>query len=236
MHEHRGLAQRALSSRGRHLARYALSLLLAWAVWGCAAGEPVDPTPPGLAKVASLAVSSPRDTVYVGDTLTLALEARDSAGNLLAGRSVNWRTSDSGLAVVSAVGVVRGVAGGHITISASAGEKTASVALIVRRLVFAVNVVPDAICLRKGFTTSLGLTAFDSLGQPLPVGFRPITWQTTDGLIVSVTPAPADSVTVLGTSAGTASVIGSILGMADTTGLIVDAAPLGEPLVCNGGG
>jgi hypothetical protein len=218
------------------LARYALLLLLAWAVWGCAAGEPVDPTPPGLAKVVSLAVSSPRDTVYVGDTLTLAVEARDSAGNLLTGRSVNWRTSDSGLAVVSAVGVVTGVHGGHITISARAGDQISSVALVVRRLVFSVNVVPDAICLRKGFTTSLGLTAFDSLGQPLPVGFRPIAWHTTDGLIVSVIPQPHDSVSVLGASAGTASVIGSILGMADTTGLIVDATPLGEPLVCNGGG
>jgi len=218
------------------LARYPLFLLLAWAVSGCAAGEPVDPTPAGLAKVASLIISSPRDTVFVGDTLTLGLQARDSAGNLLSGRSVNWRTSDSGLAVVSAVGVVRGVHGGHITISASAGEQTASLALVVRRLVFAVNVVPDAVCLRKGFTTSLGLTAFDSLGQPLPVGFRPITWQTTDGLIVSVQPAPLDSVTVFGTSPGTASVIGSVLGMADTTGFIVSPTPLGELLVCNGGG
>jgi hypothetical protein len=217
------------------LARYIL-LLLALAVYGCAAGEPVDPTPQGLSRVASLKVASPRDTVYVGDTLTLAVEARDSAGNLLAGRSVNWRTSDSGLAVVSGVGVVSGVAGGHVTISATVGQNNASVALIVRRLVFAVNVVPDAVCLRKGFTTSLGVTAFDSLGQPLPLGFRPITWRTTDGLIVSVTPTAADSVTVLGASAGTASVVGTILGMSDTTGFIVDATPLGEPLVCNGGG
>ena len=217
------------------MARYAASLLVVWAVWGCAAGEPVDPTPPGLTRVASLAISSPRDTVYVGDTLTLALEARDSAGNLLTGRSVNWRTSDSGLAVVSGVGIVTGTAGGHVTITASAGDQTSSVPLVVRRLVFSVNVVPDAICLRKGFTTSLALTAFDSLGRAIPVGFRPITWETTDGLIVSVTQAARDSATVLGVSPGTASVIGSFLGVADTTGFIVDAAPLGDPLSCSGG-
>jgi hypothetical protein len=218
------------------LARYLSLFLVASAAWGCAAGDPVDPTPPGLSRVESLTLATPRDTVYVGDTLTLALQARDSAGNLLTGRAVNWASSDSGLAAVSPVGVVKGVAGGHVTITAGAGQKTATVALIVRRLVFSVNVVPDAVCLRKSFTTSLALTAFDSLGQALPVGFRPVTWGTTDGLIVSVIPHPADSVVVLGVAAGTASVIGTILGVADTTALIVDATPLGQPLVCSGGG
>jgi hypothetical protein len=218
------------------LARCARLLLLSAFLSGCAAGDPVDPTPPGLAPVASLALSTPRDTVYVGDTLTLILEPRDSAGNLLAGRAVNWQSSDSSRANVSNVGIVSGVAGGQVTVIARAGEQTATVELVVRRLVFAVNVVPDAICLRKGFTTALALTAFDSLGQALPVGFRPITWGTSDGLVVSVTPEPGDSAFVLGASPGAASVFGTILGVADTTGFVVDPTPLGEPLVCDGGG
>jgi len=211
-------------------------LLLSALLSGCAAGDPVDPTPPGLARVASLTLATPRDTVYVSDTLTLILEARDSAGNLLTGRAVNWQSSDSSLANVSRVGIVSGVAGGKVTVTAAAGEQTATVALVVRRLVFAVNVVPDAICLRKGFTTALALTAFDSLGQALPAGFRPISWGTSDGLVVSVTPLAGDSASVLGASPGAASVFGTILGVSDTTGFVVDPTPLGEPLVCDGGG
>src|SRR5262249_8778308 len=174
-------------------------------------------------------------TVYVSDTLTLSLQARDSAGNLLSGRAVNWHSSDTNLAVVSSRGIVTGDAGGIVTIRATAGEKADSVKLVVRRLVFSVNMVPDAVCLRKGFTTSLFFTAFDSLGHPLPVGFRPITWRTTDPLILTVAPQAGDSVVVLGASPGTASVIGSVLGVADTSAFIVDPTPLGQPLVCSGG-
>lgn len=218
------------------MARCPWFLLLTILLAGCAAGDPVDPTPGGLARVASLSVSTPRDTVYVSDTLTLALEARDSAGNLLAGRAVNWRSADTALARVSPLGIVTGVAGGKVSVTAAAGEKTASVELVVRRLVFTVNVVPDAICIRKGFTTELALTAFDSLGHPIPVGFRPIAWGTSDGLVVSVTPEGGDSAFVLGGSPGSAAVSGMILGVADTTAFIVDPTPLGQPLVCDGGG
>jgi hypothetical protein len=209
---------------------------LTYLLSACAAGDPVDPTPPGLAHVASLSLSTPRDTVYVGDTLTLKLEARDSAGNLLTGRSMNWLSSDTTRAKVSPVGIVTGVEGGKVTVTAATGDQVATVNVAVRRLVFAVNVVPDAICLRKGFSTALAITAFDSLGQPLPVGFRPITWGTSNGLVVSITPEPHDSALVLGASPGTASVFGSILGVADTTSFVVDPAPLGQPLVCDTGG
>jgi hypothetical protein len=218
------------------LIRCSLLLAITCVLSACAAGDPVDPTPPGLARVASLSLRTPRDTVYVSDTLTLTLEARDSAGNLLTGRAVNWRSSDTTIAKVSALGVVTGVEGGKVIVTAAAGEQVATVNVAVRRLVFAVNVVPDAICLRKGFATALALTAFDSLGHPLPVGFRPITWGTSDGLVVSVTPQANDSALVLGASPGTASVFGSILGVADTTTFVVDPAPLGEPLVCDTGG
>ena len=218
------------------MTRCACLLGLTCLLSACAAGDPVDPTPPGLAHVASLSLSTPRDTVYVGDTLTLKLEARDSAGNLLTGRSMNWLSSDTTRAKVSPVGIVTGVEGGKVTVTAATGDQVATVNVAVRRLVFAVNVVPDAICLRKGFSTALAITAFDSLGQPLPVGFRPITWGTSNGLVVSITPEPHDSALVLGASPGTASVFGSILGVADTTSFVVDPAPLGQPLVCDTGG
>jgi Big-like domain-containing protein len=203
---------------------------------GCAGGDPVDPTPAGLVPVATLSVSSTHDTVYVADTLSLGLVVRDSAGNLLSGRAVQWQSSASGIATVSNVGLVTGVAPGAVTISASAGGQTGFVSLVVRRLVFSVNVVPDAVCLRKSFTTFLSITAYDSLDQPLPTGLRPITWRTTNGLIATVTPQGGDSARVLGVAPGSVFIIGTILGVADTTGFVVDPTPLGQPLQCGGAG
>jgi hypothetical protein len=102
--------------------------------------------------------------------------------------------------------------------------------------VFSVNVVPDAVCLRKGFTTFLTLTAYDSLGQPLATGIRPVTWRSSNGLVVTVTPQSGDSALVLGVAPGSAFVFGSMAGVADTTAFIVDPTPLGQPLQCGGAG
>jgi hypothetical protein len=195
----------------------------------------VDPTPSSLVPVASLTISAAHDTVFVADTLLMTVTARDSAGNLLSGRAVHWQSSAGNVATVTTQGIVRAVAPGKTTISAAAGNQSAAVTLVVKRLVFSVNVVPDAVCLRKGFTTFLSITAFDSLGQPLAAGIRPVTWRTGNGLVVTVTPQSGDSSVVLGVAPGTAFVFGTMAGVADTTVMIVDATPLGQPLQCNGG-
>ena len=212
------------------------AVLLALGAFGCGAGDLVDPTPAGLVPVASLSVSTTHDTVYVADTLSLGLVVRDSAGNLLSGRAVQWQSTAPGVATVSNVGLVTGVAPGAVTIAATAGGQTGSVNLFIRRLVFSVNVVPDAVCLRKSFSTFLSLTAYDSLGQPLPAGIRPITWRSTNGLIATVTAQAGDSAKVLGVAPGSAFISGTMLGVADTTGFVVDPTPLGQPLLCGGAG
>jgi uncharacterized protein YjdB len=210
--------------------------LIAIGVAACGAGDPVDPTPPGLVPVASLTISSDRDTVLVADTMSMTLEARDSAGDLLSGRAVRWQSSAPEVAGVSTLGTVTGLTPGKATISATAGGLTATVNLVVRRLVFSVNVVPDAVCLRKSFTTFLKLTAYDSLGHPLAAGTRPVTWRSSNGLVVTVTPQSGDSALVLGAAPGSAFVFGSMAGVADTTAFLVDPTPLGQPLQCGGTG
>ena len=216
--------------------RFGSVALIAIGAAGCAAGQLVDPTPPGLVPVASLTISSSQDTIFVADTLVMGLEVRDSAGNLLSGRAVSWQSSAPGVASISSFGTVRGVAPGTTTISATAGGITATASLVIRRLVFSVNVVPDAVCLRKGFTTFLTLTAYDSLGQPLATGIRPVTWRSSNGLVLTVTPQSGDSALVLGVAPGGAFVSGSMAGVADTTAFIVDPTPLGQPLQCGGAG
>ncbi|HEX5386406.1 MAG TPA: Ig-like domain-containing protein [Gemmatimonadales bacterium] len=206
--------------------------LAAVAITGCKAGEVVDPTPPGLISVASLTVSTARDTLFVSDTLRLRAESRDSSGKLLGGRVVTWSSSAPAVAMVAPNGVVTAVSPGRTTIKAASGGQSATADFTVIRIVFKVNVVPDAVCLRQGFSTVLTLTAFDSLGQPLPAGLRPIDWRTSDAQTVTVTPQSGDSALVLGIQAGKAIVTGILMGVADTTSLLVDPTPIGEPLHC----
>jgi hypothetical protein len=201
----------------------------------CSAGEPVDPTPPNLVSVVSLEVTTPRDTIFVSDTIRVVAEARDGQGNVLGGRSVSWRSGDPDVAGVAPDGLVTSFGPGRAKIIASVTGRADTVTLVVRRLVFAVNVVPDAVCLRRGFATDVALQAFDSLGARLPIGLRPIEWRSTDGTIAVVSAATGDSARVLGVAAGQALIIGTLMGVADTSGFVVDPAPLGEPLQCGTG-
>jgi hypothetical protein len=185
-----------------------------------------------LVGVASLKVLASEDTLLVTDTLRLGLEIRDGQGNLISGRAVNWGTSAPDVATVAVNGVVTAVGPGKATLTATSGGRSDAITLTVVRVVFRVHVVPDAVCLRKGFTTALSLVAFDSLDRPLPAGLRPVSWRTTAGDVVAITPQGGDSAAVLGVAPGNALVSGTIMGVADTTGFIVDPAPLGEPLTC----
>ncbi|MGH7630514.1 MAG: Ig-like domain-containing protein [Gemmatimonadales bacterium] len=202
----------------------------------CSPGIPVDPTPPGLVSVVSLDLSTPDDTIFVSDTVRMIAAARDAQGNVLGGRAVSWRSANPSIATVAPDGLVTSLGPGPVDIIAAVTGRTATVRLVVRRLVFAVNVVPDAVCLRRGFATDVALEAYDSLGARLPTGIRPVEWKSSDGTIGVVTPAAGDSARVLAVSEGQVLISGTLMGESDTTGFIVDPTPLGEPLRCGTGG
>jgi len=213
-----------------------LVLVAAASLPACSPGVPVDPTPPGLVSVVSLDLSTPDDTIFVTDTVRMVAAARDGQGNVLGGRAVSWRSANPSIATVSPDGLVTSVGPGKVAIIAAVTGRTDTAQLVVRRLVFSVNVVPDAVCLRRGFGTDVALEAYDSLGVRLPTGVRPVEWKSSDGTIAVVTPAENDSARVLGVSEGQALIVGTLMGLADTTGFIVDPAPLGDPLECGNGG
>jgi uncharacterized protein YjdB len=84
--------------------------------------------------VATIAVSGSA-TVGVGATATFVATAKDASGNVLAGRTVTWASSNPGVATVNpATGVVTGVAaGGPVTITATSEGKsgTAQVGVVL---------------------------------------------------------------------------------------------------------
>jgi len=70
-------------------------------------------------------VVTPRDpTIDVGKTVQLVATLTDKQGNVLTGRTVTWTSSDPSRATVSNTGLVSGIKGGTVTITASSGGKS----------------------------------------------------------------------------------------------------------------
>lgn len=106
----------------RHRAPVLASLLA-----GCA----TDVVEPGLARVASVEVAPSTAPLQVNATLRLTATPRDSSGAPLTGRPVGWLSSDSTVAHVSGNGVVRGVAPGPATITATSEGKSGTATISV---------------------------------------------------------------------------------------------------------
>ena len=75
-----------------------------------------------LQSAGSVIVSPSADTVALGDTLRLAAEAFDANGHRVEGAEFRWSSSDFSVATVDGSGLVRGVAEGAATITATAGD------------------------------------------------------------------------------------------------------------------
>jgi uncharacterized protein YjdB len=71
------------------------------------------------AGVASVDVRPANASVLIGETLQMTATPRSSTGVPLVGRTVNWSTSDPLVATVSATGLVEGLTGGPVTITAT---------------------------------------------------------------------------------------------------------------------
>lgn len=80
---------------------------------------------------ASVTLSGAQSSMQVGQSVQLSATVRDSNNNAISGASVSWRTSNSSVATVSSSGLVRAVAAGSATITASSGGQSASASVRV---------------------------------------------------------------------------------------------------------
>ena len=71
------------------------------------------------APVASVTVTSPVGTIYEGDTVQLAVTAKDAAGNTLPGKTATWVSERPQVFPVSASGVLQTWGTGTVTVTAS---------------------------------------------------------------------------------------------------------------------
>ena len=134
--------------------------------------------------VAKVTITPKPDSVNVGATVTLAATAYDSALQLNADYPIVWASLDVTLATVNAAGVVTGVKGGNVGITATAGgvADTAPVKVIpVGITSTVVTPTPDTLF---SINDSLPLTAKSYTGATLTPGTY--VWLSRDPTVVTV--------------------------------------------------
>lgn len=90
------------------------------------------PPPPAPPAVASVRLNRDTATVIPQQTVQLTATPLDGSGNALSGRTVTWQSSATGVATVSADGLVTGVTAGTAVITATSESKTKDATVTVR--------------------------------------------------------------------------------------------------------
>ena len=179
-------------------------------------------TVPSPAPVATVTVTPTPTSVLAGATVQLTATLKDSAGNVLVGRTITWTSSATGVATVSTSGLVTGVTGGTATITATSESKsgTALVTVTVPIPVATVTVTPNPSGVRVGGTLQLTAVTKDSAGNVLTG--RTITWTSSATGVATVSATGR----VTGVSAGSATITATSEGQDGTSALTVTLVPV----------
>ena len=204
------------------LAVLAFSVILA----ACGGSDPVipvivpPPPPPPAPVVAGVLITGPT-SLSTGATATLVGSARTSSGDVIAGKTIAWSTSDKTILDVGADGVAKAVAPGTASISATADGVSGRLTIIVTdALITTVTITPLPGTLYIGSSTQLALSAKDSASRAVPV--RATTWSSNLPTIASV----SSTGVVTGLAAGTATITALVEGVRGTLTVIVAPVPV----------
>jgi plastocyanin len=204
--------------------RLLVALALTAAAAGCGGGGAAPVTGGGgeTPALGSVSISHPEGAVPVGDTIIVAVEARDGAGQPVTGIQPQFTSSDPTVATVDAAGVVRGLKTGAATITASVTvggiTRTANFGIAVlvptapppppNNAIAAFTLNPATVTLTPGGTAPLEPVATTAAGArvtPLPA----IAWSVQDGTkagvsagVVTAVAAGATTVTASFTADG----------------------------------
>ena len=89
-------------------------------------GNIVEPGP-----LTAVAVTAPKSTIELGESVQLTATARDAAGTVLDGHAFEWTTADAAVASVSPTGLVTGLTAGQVEIRATTEGVTGSIMITV---------------------------------------------------------------------------------------------------------
>ncbi len=173
------------------------------------------------APVATVAVTPSPLSMSVGQSTQLTATLKDAQGNILNGRAVTWSSSNSGVATVSAQGLVTAVAAGATTITATSETKTGSDAVTISNVaVGSVVVQPQGPTILQGTNVQLSATVRDVNGNI--VTDRVVTWTSANTSVATV----STSGVVTGIGSGQVTITATSEGKSGTTSVTVTPAPV----------
>jgi uncharacterized protein YjdB len=150
-------------------------------------------------------VLAPTDfTLQIGQTRQLTATITDAGGRAIAGRRVDFSSSDPAIATVNSSGVVAAVAPGTATLRAQSEGKTAdSRVTVVQVAVASITISPaGSQTIQMNATLQLTATTRDANGQVLTG--RTIAWTTGNAQVATVSAAGVVTPVSLGTTSITA--------------------------------
>jgi uncharacterized protein YjdB len=161
---------------------------------------------------ASVTVSPSSISITVGSTVQLTGTVRDASGNVLSGKTITWSSSSSSVATVDAAGLVRGVAAGSATITATSdGVSGTAAATVTDPSVASVTISPSSTSITVGSTVQLTGTVRDASGNVL--SGKTIAWSSSNSSVASVDAAGL----VRGVAAGSATITATSDGVSGTS-------------------
>ena len=201
----------------RHHATYIVvsTSTLAAVVASCSSGgEAAAP----VCVVTAVNVSPPSSDVFIGASLQLSATVTNT--NCSPAPQASWQSSATGIATVSALGVVTGVAEGTSTITASAGGQSGSSTITVRReTVATVAVTTPAPTVSVGATAQAVAEVRSAAGTVLTG--RTVTWQSSNQARATVTAGGL----ITGVSAGAVTITANAEGQAGSVAITVTGTP-----------
>ncbi len=137
---------------------------------------------------AATIVLTPADTTFLsfGDTVRLAIDAKDAGGNALVEPEFAWSSTDAQIATVDEDGLVTSVGDGTASISASTDGTSGSASITVAQQLIGLDIAPAAhTFFALGDTVRLEARAVDANNQTVDAGFV-FTWSSKHAGIATV--------------------------------------------------
>jgi len=207
-------------------------ILGAFGTYGCFSGrsltDPSSGSPgtgfrPPTSPIAQVALSPSSISGKPGDSTTITATLKDSSGAQVTESAVNWSSTDSSVATVSANGRVRLWHKGRSWISVKVGTVTDSVPTTVTNQVLAtIQLSPTAISGAPGSSTQITAVLDDSTGAPMTPS-PALNWTSSNSSIASV----SSSGLVTLSKQGSATITASASGVSSAVGVTVTAPPVG---------
>ena len=198
-----------------------------------------DPDNPDI-PVESIVLDKTEASVYTKQEEPLILTATVTPAEALNGKSIQWKSSDPNVLMVSAIDATRakvtGVTAGTATVSAYLGDKSASCTVTVQAPptvdVQSITLNKTAIELEEGQTYQLSATVLPSNATD-----KTVTWSSSNNSVASVTNASESGAdgsvggvggTVVAVQAGNATITASCGGKSASCTVTVTAKPVVE--------